>query len=151
VVTYVPCSVYRRTPLERADQFVSWQRPDVAFFAAGACHILAFAFLATYPDAGFDPVMLWGEGEPLPCHLFVSDGEWAFDHNGWTPTAELLAAEPDAGYSALPVDVDLLTYCARYRHRDRDHFAFDPWDRALRYIAGYPPPGQHDGGYPPDR
>jgi len=34
--------VYRRTQAEREDQLLSWQRGDRAFFAAGACHILAW-------------------------------------------------------------------------------------------------------------
>jgi hypothetical protein len=36
---------YRRTPQQRADVSLSWARPDRAFFAAGAGHILAYRFL----------------------------------------------------------------------------------------------------------
>jgi hypothetical protein len=41
---------YRRTDLERRDQQVSWERPDKAFFAAGACHVLAWACLEVHAD-----------------------------------------------------------------------------------------------------
>jgi hypothetical protein len=30
-------------------------------------------------------------GRPFASHVFVSDGTWAFDHDGWTLKAELLA------------------------------------------------------------
>jgi hypothetical protein len=41
--------VYRRTQAERDDQLLSWQRGDRAFFAAGACHILAWTCRELYP------------------------------------------------------------------------------------------------------
>ncbi|MBU8856443.1 MULTISPECIES: hypothetical protein [unclassified Micromonospora] len=40
--------VFRRTPRERADQRLAWERADQPFFA-GACHILAWVCRATYP------------------------------------------------------------------------------------------------------
>lgn len=36
-----PTLKYMRTPEESRDVFLSWQREDMVFFAAGACHILA--------------------------------------------------------------------------------------------------------------
>lgn len=45
-----------------------WSLPDRVFFACGACHILAYAFLKAYPRSGFAP--LWikpskgGHGQP---------------------------------------------------------------------------------------
>lgn len=82
---YRSSAQFRCTPAERADQMLSWNRDDVRFFAAGACHILAFAFLEVYPKAGFGTV----------------------------------------------------------NHRDRHCYAFDPWERALRYIAQFPTPEEH--------
>jgi len=49
---YRPAGMFRRTPEERADQEVSWRRTDQAFFAAGACHILAWEFVARNPAYG---------------------------------------------------------------------------------------------------
>ncbi|MBE1611454.1 hypothetical protein [Actinopolymorpha pittospori] len=40
-MSYPGCKPYRRTPAQRADQRLAWERPDEAFFASGACHILA--------------------------------------------------------------------------------------------------------------
>jgi hypothetical protein len=97
---YRSSAQFKRTPAERADQMLSWNRDDVRFFAAGACHILAFAFLDVYPDAGFRTVGIRARGQAHPMHVYVTDGQWAFDFDGWTPVDELLAVtratEPDA-------------------------------------------------------
>ncbi len=37
---YKPSFLFDRTPEERTDPFLFWQREDQLFFAAGACHIL---------------------------------------------------------------------------------------------------------------
>ena len=68
---YRSSAQFRRTPAERADQMLSWNRDDVRFFAAGACHILAFAFLEVYPKAGFGTVGsgAWGgASDARLCH-----------------------------------------------------------------------------------
>jgi hypothetical protein len=141
---YRSSAEFRRTTAERADQMLSWNRDDVRFFAAGACHILAFAFLEVHPDAGFRTVGIWAHSQAHPTHVYVTDGQWAFDFDGWTPVDELLAvtraAEPDADYRQHPIETDLSTFCREHDHRDRPHFAFDPWERALRYIARFPTP-----------
>jgi hypothetical protein len=144
---YRSSAQFRRTPAERAEQLLSWNRDDVRFFAAGACHILAFAFLETYPEAGFRIAGVWARGAAHPTHVYVTDGEWALDFDGWTPVDELLAvtraAEPDAGYRQGSIEADLSTFCGEHDHRDRQYFAFDPWGRALRYLARFPTPEEH--------
>jgi hypothetical protein len=144
---YRSSAQFRRTAAERADQMLSWNRDDVRFFASGACHILAFAFLEVYPEAGFRIVGVWACGEADPMHVYVTDGERAFDFDGWTPVSELLAvtraAEPDAGYEQRPVETDLPAFCREHNCRERSHYAFDPWERALRYIGQFPAPDEH--------
>jgi hypothetical protein len=134
---YRSSAQFRRTPAERADQMLSWNRDDVRFFAAGACHI----------QAGFGTVGVWARGEAHPMHVYVTDGERAFDFDGWTPADELLAvtraAEPDAGYEQRPIEAGLSAFCREHNHRDRPYYAFDPWERALRYIAQFPAPEEH--------
>ncbi|GLZ42218.1 hypothetical protein [Actinokineospora sp. NBRC 105648] len=149
-MVYRPSALFRRTPQERADQWLSWNRADQAFFAAGACHILAFAFLETHPDSEFHPVGLWAHDDESPLHIYVTDGEWAFDHDGWTPHAELLAVtratEPGKRYQPRRVERDLTLLCERYPYRARHQFAHDPWQRALHYLARFPPsPGARLG------
>jgi hypothetical protein len=53
------------------------------------------------------------------------------------------AAEPDAGYEQWPIENDLSAFCREHNHRDQPYYAFDPWERALRYIAQYPTPEEH--------
>jgi hypothetical protein len=144
---YRSSAQFRRTPAERTDQVLSWNRNDVRFFAAGACHILAFAFLESYPGAGFRSVGVWAREQAHPMHVFVTDGAWAFDFDGWTPADELLAvtrsAEPDADYEQRPIEADLSAFCRKHNHRDRACYAHDPWERARRYIAQFPTPQEH--------
>jgi hypothetical protein len=83
-MSYDPPINYKRTDAERSDQTLAWQRSDKAFFAAGACHILAWTFLEIYPAAGFHPMGLRRVGQAHADHVYVTDGTWAFDHDGWT-------------------------------------------------------------------
>ncbi|MFF2554908.1 hypothetical protein ACFVUS_28160 [Nocardia sp. NPDC058058] len=140
---YVPCAVFRRTPLERFDQHLAWYRHDQWFFAAGACHILAYVFLEQHPGR-FNVFGLWPHLAADPSHVYASDGTWAFDHSGWTPLTELLevsrAAEPDADYHSRPIAMDLDELCARHWHRSPAEFIQDPRPRARAYIAQFRPP-----------
>ena len=148
LVAYIPASRYRRTAAERADQLLSWQRSDKAFFAAGACHVLAWAFLQRYPAAGFAPVGLQESGEPVVSHVYVGDGRRAFDHDGWTLEDELLTVTRAATASQTPGTLverlalpgELTAFCARHNSRLPSQYAFDPWPRALAYIARFEPP-----------
>lgn len=137
---YVPSGRFRRTPAERADQQLSWVRSDAAFFAAGACHILAFAFVAAHPD--FSIRALRKRGEPFAFHVFATDGAWAFDHDGWTPESELISvtsvAELPAELETLDIPLDLVRFCADHHSRLPEDFAHDPWPRARAYIARFP-------------
>jgi hypothetical protein len=147
-VAYRPTRLYARTPEERADQATSWARPDHAFFAAGACHVLAWSFLDAYPDAGFLAVGLRVVGHPNASHVYVSDGTWAFDHNGWTYEAELLAVtradyathQPGAVLERLALGFDLAAFCAAHNSRLPAQYAHDPRPRARSYLARFPPP-----------
>lgn len=127
---YIPCAVFRRTPLERADQDLAWHRDDQWFFAAGACHILAYAFLETRSHR-FTAKGLWPADAADPGHVYVSNGTWAFDHCGWTLERELLAVsrvvEPAANYQSRAIRMGLDELCARHWHRTRAEFLHDPW------------------------
>jgi hypothetical protein len=138
---YRPAGMFRRTPEERADQEVSWRRTDQAFFAAGACHILAWEFVARNPAYGVCAV--WKAAEENPSHVIATDGTWAFDHDGWTLQDELLAAtaayEPDATWELVPVTSDLATFCAQNYHRPPELYHEDPRPRARAYLDSFPP------------
>jgi hypothetical protein len=78
----------------------------------------AFAFQHLHPDGGFSVIGLRKIGEAWVSHAYVSDGRWAFDHDGWTPEEELLAvttaAEPAPGWQRLVIDTDLETFCREH-------------------------------------
>lgn len=136
---YTPSSVFRRTPAEREDQQLSWDRPDQAFFAAGACHVLAFEFVALNPS--FRIAALKKEGDEHPSHVIATDGTWAFDHDGWTLEAEILAgtaASAPGPWALLPVTTDFDSFCAENRHRPIRYFHQDPRPRARTYIDRFP-------------
>ncbi|MGW4536240.1 hypothetical protein ACWEOI_35315 [Nocardia sp. NPDC004340] len=137
---YIPCSEFRRTPLERFDQDLAWHRDDQWFFAAGACHILAYVFLEQHRGR-FAAFGLWPCMADDPSHVYAGDGIWAFDHSGWTPVGELpgagQAAEPGADYRSRPIEMDLDEFCARHWHRSPAEFIYDPRPRARAYIAKF--------------
>jgi hypothetical protein len=147
---YDPPLSYKRTPAERVDPVLAWRRRDKAFFAAGACHILAWAFLDTFPAAGFFPVGVRRIGRPHAGHAYVSDGTWAFDHDGWTLEAELLTvtrraharSDPDIGIERLVLGLGLQAFCSAHNCADPSQFAVDPRPRALRYLARFARPDQ---------
>lgn len=88
--TYKPSLLFDRTPEEKRDIFKSWARDDQAFFAAGACHILADLFVQLHMNEDFKMVFIKpAEGFPGN-HVYASDSVWAFDHNGWTKEENLL-------------------------------------------------------------
>ena len=124
--SYLAPARFRRTPQERADQGLSWARPDQAFFAAGACHILAWQFLARHQESGFEIIGIRSPGERQPGHYYVSDGEWAFDHCGWTREQALLTetrrAEAVGTLHRESVHLTLDELCASYWMRPPDAF-----------------------------
>lgn len=157
---YTSTLVFRRTPEERHDQHLAWSRPDQAFFAAGACHVLAFAFCSLHPNSGFEPVSLrpaTGQGS----HVIATDGQWAFDHAGYARLSELLdstRASWAAEYPGWTAELELIkdsldSWCRATNHRPPAEYAQDAWPRALAYAARFPAP--HDprahAGNLPDR
>ena len=75
-----------------------WALPDRVFFACGACHILAFAFLERYPRAGFKPIWMKPRAGYTGNHVFVTNGATAFDYHGYCDEHMLIAhAQAKAG------------------------------------------------------
>lgn len=151
---YKPSLLFDRTPEERRDKFKSWARDDQAFFAAGACHILADLFVELHHHEGFKMVYIKPDGDFPGSHVYASDGTWAFDHNGWTKEENLLAVTEAAyterypGWSytkdTIEFAIDALeNFCRANKHRMPGQFAHLPWERAYEYIQRFPE-------YPPE-
>lgn len=81
----------RRTPGTKQDKAKQWSLPERVFFAAGACHILAYAFLERFPNLGAKACWI----KPLDCsptnHIIVITGTCAFDYHGYSRKDALLA------------------------------------------------------------
>jgi hypothetical protein len=134
---------YRRTPLERADQRISWERADEAFFASGACHILAWACRDRYPQQAISLAALFPAGQGQPLHVYAIWRTWAFDFSGWNREPELLAA--NAAFEGYPMEraditVDLAEFCETYTHRRPHQYWRDPLPRARDYLSRHSPP-----------
>jgi hypothetical protein len=134
---------FRRTPIERSDQRVSWQRTDQAFFAAGACHILAWVCRDSYPDQSIELAAMFLAGERHPFHVYASCNGWAFDSSGWNLESQLLAVNAD--FESRPVErveiaAGLAEFCETHIHRMPHQYWRDPILRAREYVSRYAPP-----------
>ena len=70
---------------------LQWVLPDRIFFACGACHILAYAFLERFTDHGFRAVWMKPASGFTGNHVVATDGETAFDFHGYSGWNKLLA------------------------------------------------------------
>ena len=141
--------LYPRSDAQRRDPFLHWQMEDRAFFASGACHILAHIFLSLHLGEGYELIYIKPR-EPHPGnHLYASNGEWAFDFQGWTREAELLEMTRKVYGAALPgwdcerivIKEGLPAHIASGRHnlRPPEYFPYPPWERSYKYIKQFPP------------
>ncbi len=144
---YDPGINYPRTPEERRDIFLAWKREDKAFFASGACHILAHQFLSLHPDEGYELIFIQPVDGFTGTHMYASNGTWAFDFDGWTLEKELLEvyeavykkAYPGWEYDRIVIKEGLPAYIAAGKHQLRppEYFAELPWKRAYEYIKQF--------------
>ncbi len=134
---------FRRTDIERSDQRLSWERTDQAFFASGACHILAWVCRDTYADQSLGIEAVRAKGEQQVFHTYARWNGWAFDHSGWNPAQQLLAVNTDfEGHplERVEVAVDLAEFCEQHHHRMPDQYWRDPLERAREYVGRHQPP-----------
>ncbi len=82
---FVPKVNVKRCPQRR------WAQPDRRFFACGACHVLAAAFLERFPGAGYAPVWIRPRAGFTGNHVFLTDGTTAFDYHGYSRLTALLS------------------------------------------------------------
>jgi hypothetical protein len=84
--------MYRlRTKGGKRDLEKNWALPERVFFACGACHILAYAFLTTYPNHGFRPIWIRPKQRYAGHHIVAVSGQIAFDYHGYSDWLILLA------------------------------------------------------------
>lgn len=64
--------------------------PDRGFFACGACHIWAYAFLQKHPARGFEAFWIRPAEGFAGSHIMVGTGATAFDYHGYSRLDHLL-------------------------------------------------------------
>ncbi len=132
-------------PGTKQDPVRRWAQGDRAFFACGACHILAGVCLRDRALPG-----LYAErirpGGPYPGnHVYVTDGTICFDYRGLVARDRLLDwfraswRKRVTGWTCTVtrVDFDLLDTSALNARQMRgpDQYAQDPIPRARAFIA----------------
>lgn len=142
-----PALRFERSTRERASVGASWDRPDEAFFAAGACHILAFVMSASLGGGDDAEIVHLRPEDEGGDHMVVRRGDRGFDFNGWSDFETLVDVNVAAArerYSAawstrlVPVPGDLdgfFAYCAQHGHRLPHAYPGDVLARARTYIA----------------
>ena len=145
-----------RTKGGKRNATTNWALPDRVFFACGACHILAYAFLRAYPDGGFRPVWIRPTGGYTGNHIMVVHDQIAFDYHGYSHWPTLLAHMRrkanqwwpgwDAQLIELPADVLVSESKSRMVDglwlREPKQFLADAMPRAEKYLKRFPPPSQ---------
>ncbi|WP_039906330.1 hypothetical protein [Micromonospora lupini] len=139
----VAAGAFRRTAIERSDQRVAWERADQAFFAAGACHILAWVCRESYPERSIEVAAVRVAGDRQIFHVYAVWDGWTFDHSGWNREVDLLTV--NAEFEGRPLErvgitVDLAGFCAEHHHRLPDRYWADPLPRARGYVDRHTPP-----------
>jgi hypothetical protein len=143
-----------RTKGGKRDLVKNWALPDKVFFACGACHILAYAFLKTYPASGFTPIWIRPADGYTGNHIIVVRAHLAFDYHGYAGRAALLAhcqkraSQRWPGWHADLVELspDVLVSEAKSRRvkglwlREPKQFLFDAMPRAEQYLKRFPAP-----------
>jgi len=77
--------MYRlRTVGGKRNPVKNWGLPERVFFACGACHILAYAFLDAYPNAGFRPIWIRPIESYTGNHIVVVRDHLVFDYHGYS-------------------------------------------------------------------
>jgi hypothetical protein len=145
-----------RTKGGKRNPIINWALPDRVFFACGACHILAYAFINAYPDSGFTPVWIRPAKGYTGNHIIVVRDQLAFDYHGYSRLPTLLAHMkrkadrwwPGWGADLIRLSEEALvsepmskTYEGLWLREPRQ-FLFDAMPRAQRYLQRFPAPHQ---------
>jgi hypothetical protein len=124
-----------------------WALDDKTFFAAGACHILAYAFLEIFNEKNFKAIWI----KPINSrgnHIIVSNEKVVFDYQGYANHHNYfenlkkdwsgLYPEWDFTLVYLPKDVLISEEKSKKYNglwlREPNDFLFDALPRALNYL-----------------
>jgi hypothetical protein len=131
-----------------------WALPDRVFFACGACHVLAHAFLKRHGAPGMRALWLRPNQGFTGNHIFVATDGWVFDYHGYSERERFLARTnkrarrwwPGWGATLIELPRDVLVSEAGSRPydglrlREPGQFLHDAMPRALAYLDRFPAP-----------
>lgn len=149
--------MYRiRTPhYSKRDPEMRWSLPDRVFFACGACHILAYAFLEAHGAAERTVWWLKPHEGFTGHHVVVEGSGWIFDYHGysrpepyWSHTwrrARRWWPGWDASLVHLPPEVLISEAASRAFDaalwlREPSQFLHDALPRARKFLQRFPVP-----------
>jgi hypothetical protein len=144
-----------RTPgYAKHDPVKRWALPDRVFFACGACHVLAHAFLERHQAAHHEVTWIKPTAGHAGNHIFVGSVGWVFDFHGYSGRDAFLehawkrARRLWTGWDAtlVPLPRDVLVSERRSRQfeglwlREPGQFLHDALPRARRFVHRFPAP-----------
>jgi hypothetical protein len=146
--------MYRVAEEFKTDPIKRWGVPDRIFFACGACHILAYAFIQRFPKAEFQPIWIKPAKGFTGNHIVAVNGDTAFDYHGYSSWQNLIShfdAKANRwwpGWHAeyIPLPIDVLVSEAKLRAidglwlREPKQFLHNALPRAETFIAQFPEP-----------
>ena len=107
---------------------------------------MAFAFYDLHREEGYQLIGVASPGVNYVSHVYVTDGKWAFDFNGWTLEEQLLETtrtyhrqtKPNWNYKRILIETDLEAFCKTHRSRSPAYYFKLPWERAYNFIDQFP-------------
>lgn len=137
--------MYVLKPGIKRDPQRRWALPDRIFFAHGACHILAGVYLRSPPLPGFHAEWIIPADERPGTHIFLTDGQLAFDFHGYSTRTKLLAHHAKCwsaqyenwGHTLERVEFNLLNTPELNQRKmlGPDQYLYDATQRAERFLA----------------
>ena len=139
----------------KRDPALRWSLPDRVFFACGACHVLAHAFLERHGLEGRRVVWIRPDAGFSGHHIFVDGGRWTFDDHGYARPGLLhehsvkRARQRWPGWSATMMDLPPAVLLSEDGSRAFDpalwlrepgQFLHDALPRARRFLDRFPAP-----------
>ena len=143
-----------RTRGAKREPVKNWALPEKVFFACGACHVLAYAFLKRYPDSGFAPIWIRPARGYTGNHIVVVRGNLAFDYHGYSDWRALFdhlkqrAQQRWPGWNADLIDLPEQVLISELESKKYDglclreptQFLFNPLSRAQEFLKRFPAP-----------
>ncbi|OSQ40644.1 hypothetical protein [Thalassospira mesophila] len=147
-----------RTPgYSKRDAIKRWQLPDRVFFACGACHILAYAFVERHGDTNaalFTPLWIKPDSGFTGNHIVIAGDDWIFDYHGYSRRSDYLnhtlkrAQQRWPGWNATLVSLPPEILISEEKSREIDglwlrapnQFLHDALPRARQFLNSFTSP-----------